>query len=417
MATSGSLTISRSRGGRESNLHHRIVIIGGGAAGITTAARLRRAGQDDIALIEPSATHDYQPLWTLVGGGLAPIASSRRREANVVPGGVRWVQDWAEEIDPDQQVVTTRSGVRVAYDILIVCPGIQLDWHKVPGLCETLGKNGVSSNYSYEHAPRTWDFIRPLRGGTALFTVPSGAIKCGGAPQKIAYLAADWWRERGVLNDINVVLAMPGQTIFGVPEFAAVLEQVAARYGIDVRLQHELVEIDAAKKEAILIDRREGRDERVTIPYDLLHAVPPQSAPDWIKRSPLAEAANPAGYVEVDKYTMQHVRYPNIFALGDAGSTPNSKTGAAVRKQAPVVVKNVLQTLDGKPATAQYHGYTSCPVTTARNRMLLAEFDYDMKPAPSIPLIDTQKERYDMWLLKRYGLPSLYWHGMLKGLM
>lgn len=397
-------------------LRHKIVIIGGGTAGITVAARLRRAGQDDIAIIEPSNTHDYQPLWTLVGGGRASINESRRREADVMPGGVRWLQDWAEEVDPVSQTVTTRSGVHVRYDALVVCPGIQLNWNTVPGMQDAVGRDGVSSVYSYETAPRMWEFIRPLRGGTALFTAPSGAIKCAGAPQKIAYLASDWWRIQGVLRNIHVILALPGDSLFGVPEFRAVLEQVVARYGIDVRLQHELAEIRPGSREAVLIDRSGGQEQRVTIPYDLLHVVPPQSSPDWIKQSPLSDGT-PAGYVEVDKHTLQHVRYPNIVALGDAGNTPNSKTGAAIRKQAPVAVKNLLAMLDGKPLPARYNGYASCPVVTARNRVLLAEFDYSQRPAPSIPFINTAKERYDMWLLKRYGLPMLYWHGMLKGRM
>jgi sulfide:quinone oxidoreductase len=397
-------------------LRHRIVIVGGGTAGITVAARLRRAGQDDIAIIEPSSTHDYQPLWTLVGGGRASISESRRREADVMPAGVRWLQDWAEEIDPETRTVRTRSGVHVHYDALVVCPGIQLDWDAVPGLSDAIGHAGVSSVYSYDTAPAMWELIRPLRGGTALFTMPSGAIKCAGAPQKIAYLASDWWRLQGVLNNIHVILALPGDSLFGVPEFREVLERVIARYGIDLRLKHELVEIRPHTREAVLIDRSQGDERQVTIPYDMLHAVPPQSAPDWIKRGPLSDGT-PAGYVAVDKHTLQHIRYPNIFALGDAGNTPNSKTGAAIRKQAPVVVKNLLATLAGAPPPATYNGYASCPVVTARNRVLLAEFDYSMRPAPSIPLINTAKERYDMWLLKRYGLPWLYWHGMLKGRM
>ena len=148
----------------------------------------------------------------------------------------------------------------------------------------------------------------------------------------------------------------------------------------------------------------------------MIHVVPPQSAPDWLKKTPLAVPDSPAGYVDVDKNTMQHVRYPDVFALGDAGSTPNSKTGAAIRKQAPVVAANVKASLSSKPVEASYGGYASCPLTTSRHTMLLAEFDYTMQPAPSFPVIDTTKERRDMWYLKRYGLPAMYWNAMLKGL-
>ncbi len=393
----------------------RVLIIGGGTAGISVAARLRAAGQADVTVIEPSDTHDYQPLWTLVGGGRAPLKESRRPESSVMPEGVHLVKDRAQTVDPEAQTVTTAGGKSVGYDYLVVCPGIQLDWGKVPGMADALLTPAVSTNYSYELAPKTWELIKGMRSGTAVFTMPAGPIKCAGAPQKIAYLAADFWRQQGVLDDIRVVLVLPTPAMFGVPEFAAVLEQVVARYGIEVHKNSELVEVDPHSRRAVVADNAASTKDEIT--YDLMHVVPPQSAPDWVKRSPLADPANPTGYIEIDKFTMQHTRYPNVFALGDAGSSPNSKTGAAIRKQAPVVVKNLTSVMAGGPATASYDGYASCPLTTARDKVLLAEFDYTMKPHPSFPprLIDAQKERKDMWYLKRYGLPFMYWNLMLKG--
>jgi sulfide:quinone oxidoreductase len=331
-------------------------------------------------------------------------------------GGHAGGRDRAVEIDPDAKTVATAGSGAVGYDFLIVCPGLALDWDRLPGSAETLGHAGVSSNYSVELAPRTWEFIRPLRRGTAVFTMPSGPIKCAGAPQKIAYLAADWWRKQGTLKDIRVVLVLPTPAMFGVPEFSKVLEGVAARYGIEVLLQHEVTEINPDNKEVVVTDRSGGGGHKFNLEYDVAHLVPPQSAPGWIKAGPLAAPDNPGGYVDIDKETLRHRRYPDVFSLGDAGSSPNSKTGAAIRKQAPVVVENLRAVMAGREPTARYDGYASCPLTTARNKMLLAEFDYTMKPHPTFPVIDTQKERYDMWLLKRYGLPFMYWHLMLKGL-
>ena len=394
-------------------LHHKILIIGGGTAGISVAARLRRAGEDDVCVLDPAAKHYYQPLWTLVGGGLAPARESERSEASVMPAGVAWVKDAAVAVDPDEQLVTTRSGATIAYDYLVVCPGIKLDWQRTPGLADTLGTNGVSSNYRFDLAPKTWEFIRSTRRGTAVFTMPSGPIKCGGAPQKIAYLAADHWRREGLGSDVDVHLVLPTPGIFGVAEYAAVLDEVVARYGITVHYQCELTEIDGPARRAVITDH--GNDgQKFELDFDMLHAVPHQSAPDWVKQSPLS-TGDANGYVDIDKHTLQHVRYPNVFALGDAGSSPNSKTGAAIRKQAPVVVDNLRAVMAGARPEARYGGYASCPITTAHNRMLLAEFDYSMRPTPSIKGIDTMKERYDMWLLKRYGLPALYWNLMLKG--
>lgn len=330
-----------------------------------------------------------------------------------MPQGVAWLKDAATSVDPDARIVTLESGTAVSYEYLVVCPGIQLDWDSVPGMRESLDTPSVSSNYRFDLAPKTWDMIRGLRSGTAVFTMPSGPIKCAGAPQKIAYLAADYWQQQGVLGDIRVVLVLPTPGMFGVKEFADELEKVVDRYGIEVRKNSEATAIDSAAKTVTIRDNAGERSEE--LPYDFLHTVPPQSAPDWVKNSPLSDPDNPGGYVQVDKHSLQHDRYPNVFSLGDAGSSPNSKTGAAIRKQAPVVVKNVLAAMETAPPRARYGGYASCPLTTSRHTMLLAEFDYGMRPAPSIPLIDTTHERRDMWYLKRYGLPAMYWNLILKG--
>jgi sulfide:quinone oxidoreductase len=394
--------------------HHRVVVVGAGTAGVSTAARLRRAGIEDIAILDPAETHDYQPLWTLVGGGLAKVERSRRPMGGLIPRGVSWLREAAVGVDPDNRTVTTGSGMVVGYDRLVVAPGIQLDWNKVPGMSEALGTPSVSSNYGYDLAPGTWHALRDLRRGTAVFTMPSGPIKCAGAPQKIAYLAADYWRRQGVLRDIRVVLVLPTPGMFGVPVFARELERVVQRYGIEVQFNSEPVEIDADRRSVVIADNSAGTKE--SIAYDFLHVVPPQSAPDWVKASPLAVPDNPAGWVDVDQHTLQHVRFPEVFALGDAGSTPNSKTGAAIRKQAPVVAANVAASLADQPLPATYDGYASCPLTTARDRLLLAEFDYSLQPHPTLPLVNTQRERRDFGLFKRYALPTMYWNFMLRGL-
>jgi sulfide:quinone oxidoreductase len=392
--------------------HHHILIVGGGTAGVTVAAQLRRAGQSDIAIIEPSQYHYYQPLWTLVGGGRAKLEPTRRPQASVTPKGVTWIRKSAVSFEPENNAVITDDGSTYTYDGLIVAPGIQLDWDHTPGLTQTLGTGGVSSNYRYDLAPRTWDFIRGMRSGTAIFTMPTDPIKCGGAPQKIAYLAADHWRKAGVLDQIDIHLVVPSPRIFGIPEIADELDKVIDDFGITLHTEAALSEIDPENKRAII--RSVADDRKFDIDYDMMHVVPHQSAPDWIKSSPLS-TGDALGYVEVDKFTLQHPRHPNIFALGDAAGSPNSKTGAAVRKQAPAVTQNIISALSGHTPTKEYHGYSSCPLTVGHNKMLLAEFDYSMQRTPSIPLINTLKPRHDMWLLKKYGLPFIYWNLMLKG--
>lgn len=393
---------------------HRFLIIGGGTAGITVAARLLRKGHTDVAVIEPSDKHYYQPMWTLVGGGQAKASSTERAEASVMPKKATWIRKAASGIDPESNTVTCEDGSTYGYDVLVVCPGIQLDWNKTEGLADALGRNGVSSNYRFDLAPRTWDFIRGTRSGSAVFMMPSGPMKCAGAPQKIAYLASDYWRKQGVLNKIDVHLVVPTPRVFGIPAIADNLDKVIAGYGIHLHTSSEVTAIDADARKATVTAVGEGGTD-TTLSFDMLHAVPRQSAPDWIKTSRLS-TAEPTGYVEVDKFTMQHVRYPNVFALGDAGSTPNSKTGAAIRKQAPVVVENIESHLNGRPLTARYDGYASCPIVTSTHDMLLAEFDYDFNLKPSFPGLDPTKPHRAYWYLKKYGLPVMYWDLMLKGL-
>lgn len=394
----------------DNKLHHRVVVVGGGAAGLGVAARLLHAGIKDVAIVEPSDKHYYQPFWTFVGGGVVNREQSVRPMADLIPNGAVWIKDAAETFDPANNSLTTQGGKTVAYDYLVVCPGLQIDWGKIPGLPEALGKNGVCSNYAYDQAPVTWENIRNFKGGNAVFTFPPPPIKCAGAPQKIMYLAEDYFRKHGLRDKTRVVYYCATPTIFSAPKYAAALmEQVVKPRGIEVFFKHNLVELRADAKEAVFKNADTG--ENVVQPYDMIHVVPPMSAPDFIKRSPLASEG---GWVDVSKETTQHVRYPNVFSLGDASSLPTSKTAAAIRAQAPVLVANLLSVMNGGQPLMTYDGYTSCPLITGYGKLILAEFDYDLKPKETFPF-DQGKERYSMYLLKRYAIPVIYWDGLLKG--
>lgn len=392
---------------------HDVVIIGGGTAGITVAARLAKKGITDIAVIEPSDTHWYQPFWTLVGGGLVDRKSTKRTMTSVMPKGVTWVKDSVTTVDPNDNTVTTASGRSIEYSWLVVAAGIQLDWNRVEGLIDTLGHNGVASNYTIETAEQNWKNIANLTSGTALFTMPAGPIKCAGAPQKITYLACDHWQKRGVLSQIDVHLVLPTPKMFGIPEFSKTLDEVVKRYDIKVHFQSELTSIDGPNHTATIKHNDSGESE--TIHFDVAHVVPPQSAPDWIKNSPLADQDNPGKYVKVDKHTLRHPEFSNVFALGDCTTTPNSKTGAAIRKQAPVLVTNLIDARTGREPSKSYDGYASCPIVTSSKTCVMAEFDYEMKRTPTFPVLDMTKERRDMFVVKRWLLPILYWRFMLKG--
>lgn len=394
-----------------SSIHHQVVIIGGGTAGITVAAQLTKGWgrKIDVAVIEPSDKHYYQPLWTLVGAGLARKESTQKSEASVIPRKATWIKDAVTEFLPEKNCIKTRDGREIRYDFLVVAAGLQVNWGKIPGLKESIGTNGVCSNYSYETVDSTWESIRNFKGGTALFTNPSGAVKCGGAPQKIMYLADDRFREAGVREKTNIIYASALPNIFAVDKYRETLEQVIARKKIECRFREELIEIRPATKDAIIKNLDSG--ELSTIHYDLLHVTPPMGPPDFISHSPLADSS---GWVDVDSKTLQHSRYPNVFGIGDCSNLPTSKTGAAIRKQAPVVTSNLLAAIAKQPLKATYDGYTSCPLVTGIGKLVLAEFNYKKVPEETFP-VDQSKERWSMWILKRYLLPILYWHGMLKG--
>ena len=388
-----------------------VVIVGGGSAGLATAASLLDRDRSlDIVVIEPRDTHDYQPGWTMVGGGVFDVKDTRRAEASVIPAGVRWIKGAVASFEPERDQVTLEDGSTVGYRALVVAPGNTLDWAAIDGLPETLGKNGVTSNYSYETAPYTWDLVQSLKGGTALFTQPPMPIKCAGAPQKAMYLSCDHWLRTGVLKDIDVQFHNAGAVLFGVKEFVPPLMEYVGRYGIDLQFESTLIAVNGPDRTATF---REKAGE-VTKAFDMIHVTPPQKAPAFLARSPLA---NEAGYVDVDQASLQHVRHANVFGLGDGGSTPNAKTMAAARKQAPVVAENLIAVLAGKAPTAVYDGYGSCPLTVERGRILLAEFGYGGKLLPSFPswIIEGTKPQRLSWLLKSEALPWIYWNGMLKG--
>jgi len=394
-------------------LHHHIVIVGGGNAGISLAAQLLRKDRKlDIAIIDPSEKHYYQPAWTLVGGGAFDITKTVRSEASVMPAGVKWIKQKATGFTPEQNRVDLENEA-VTYDYLVVCPGIQLNWNAIKGLPETLGKNNVCSNYSFESAPYTFECVRNFKGGTALFHNPSTPVKCGGAPHKIMYLATDYFRKHGVLAKADIQYWSGAGKLFAVPKYEKTLLEVVKRGNIKLNLMYNLTEIDGPNRKATFVGfGEENKGEIREVNFDMIHVTPPQSAPDFVRNSPLANAG---GWVDVDKNTLRHVRFPNIFSLGDAAGLPISKTGAAIRKQAPVVVQNLLDVRASRQPSASYLGYTSCPLVTGYGKLVLAEFDYNNVPMETFPF-DQAKERWSMYQLKREVLPRMYWGAILKGL-
>lgn len=395
---------------------HTVVIVGGGAAGIAVAASLlSRHAALDIAIVDPADTHYYQPGWTLVGGGVFDPAVTAKTMASVLPKGVRWIQSAVIGFEPDQDAIVLEGGRQVTYRKLVVCPGLTLNWRGIEGLEQTLGKNGVTSNYRYDLAPYTWKLVSGLNSGRALFTQPPMPIKCAGAPQKAMYLSGDAWRRRGVLADIDIEFYNAGPVLFGVPEYVPALMEYVARYGAKLNFGQRLVAIDGSAKTAVFETQNAAGDvERVERSFDMIHVTPPQMAPDFIRASSLADQA---GWVDVDQTTLRHKTFENIYALGDVTNAPNAKTAAAARKQAPVVACNLLADLGMASQRAIYDGYGSCPLTVERGKVVLAEFGYGGKLMPSFPgwVLNGRRPTRLAWVLKERILPAVYWKAMLRG--
>ncbi|WP_408594575.1 TIGR01244 family sulfur transferase (plasmid) [Paracoccus marcusii] len=395
---------------------HDVVIVGAGAAGISVAASLlsRKPGLD-IAIIDPADVHYYQPGWTLVGAGVFTADQTAKDLASLIPSGVTLIKGAVAAFEPASNAVILEGCRVVGYERLVVCPGLKLDWARIPGLVETLGQNGVTSNYRYDLAPYTWKLVKAMKRGRAIFTQPPMPIKCAGAPQKAMYLSGDAWHRAGVLKDIDIQFMNAGGVLFGVKDYVPALMNYVRKYDATLNFFHNLVRIDGPARTAWFdVAAPDTPVRRVKVAFDMIHVTPPQTAPDFIRVSPLADAA---GWVDVDQATLRHRTHDNIWSLGDVMNAPNAKTAAAARIQAPVVAENIAADIDGRPACAQYNGYGSCPLTVERGKIVLAEFGYGGKLLPSFPkaLIDGTRPSRAAWLLKERILPPVYWRGMLRG--
>lgn len=400
----------------QADASYEVVIVGAGAAGIAVASSLKaRKPGLEIAIIDPADVHYYQPGWTMVGGGIFDAATTARTMGGLIPRGVHWLKSAVAAFEPQNDAVILDGCRVVKYQRLIVCPGIKLDWNRVEGLTDTLGKNGVTSNYRYDMAPYTWELVSGLKSGRAIFTQPPMPIKCAGAPQKAMYLSGDAWARRGVLKDIDIQFNNAGGVLFGVKDYVPALMEYVQKYDATLNFFHNLVSVDGPAKKAVFeVKEPEEEVRQVEMEFDMMHVCPPQTAPDFIRVSPLADAA---GWVDVDQTTLRHKTFDNIWSLGDVMNAPNAKTAAAARMQAPVVAENVIADMRGRGPVAQYNGYGSCPLTVERGKIVLAEFGYGGALLPSFPklLIDGTRPSRLAWLLKERILPPVYWKAMLKG--
>jgi NADPH-dependent 2,4-dienoyl-CoA reductase/sulfur reductase-like enzyme len=393
---------------------HKIVVVGGGSAGIALGHQLLRKGnftQDDIAIIDPATWHHYQPGWTLVGGGLKNKENLRKPLSSLMSPKFKFYNKSVSSISPEENQVTLGDNDTIGYEHLIVAPGVLVDLQSVRGLPEALANPDslVSSIYDYNYCDKAFRSIKKLDKGNAIFTQPVGIVKCAGAPQKIMWLAQDYWKQAGLYNAndrsaINITFATGLPTMFGVPKYNAILEQLRVKKGVEGLFEHDLVAIEG--KTAIFAGPNK---QEVKKQFDFLHVAPKNRPHAFVRDSALA---NETGYVDVNETTLRHKKYNNVWSIGDAAGLPTSKTVAAITSQAPVLVSNLLQTLEGKEPTSEYDGYTSCPLLTGDRKVLLAEFKYGAEPKETFNRwfgIDQGVPRRAFYHLKKDFFPWVYW--------
>ncbi len=400
-----------------------ILIVGGGSAGISVAARLRRRlSKAKITIVDPAKRHFYQPGFTFIGAGVWQPDDVWMHEEDLIPSGVTWVKDSVVAVDPDAKKVVLAGGEGIQYDFLVLCPGIQENWSLIEGITrETLGAGNAHSIYDFDGASKTWkaldEFVR--KGGRGVFTDTWTKHKCGGAPKKICLLGEHHARRLGTRKSLSFSYFTGSKALYDVPHYTPRLLEIYKERDIPITLHAKLTGVDTAAKRAYFIDRK--TDRKWTEDYDFLHFAPPQSAPDFVKKSGLSWTEGelaPEGWAATDKATLLHLKYKNIICLGDVAGIPTSKTSAAIRKQAPVAVQNLCDIVAGKEPSEVYDGYAACPIITDYGHVLMAEFDYEKKACPSFPLnmLDTSKELRSGWWLKAYVLKPMYFKLMLRGL-
>jgi sulfide:quinone oxidoreductase len=424
-----ALTVPRLRGFAtaapvtSSSRNHRIVVIGGGAAGLSISHQLLRSGRfnnNEIAIIDPATWHHYQPGWTLVGGGLKTREQLRTPLKNLIDPKFKFYNEGVASLCPEDNSVSLASGDRIGYEHLVVVPGIDINYGSIKGLPEALAdpESPVSSIYGYDTCEKVFGTIKKLHEGEAIFTQPAGVIKCAGAPQKIMWLALDYWKRAGLYDPgnpshspINITFATGLPTMFGVPKYSAKLEELRKERAVEGLFQHDLVAVNGNKATFA----RAGRTEQDTKKFDFLHVVPKMGPHEFVRNSKLA---NDAGFVDVNESTTQSTKYENVWSAGDASSLPTSKTAAAITAQSPVLVGNLLSSLEGKGPKLEYDGYTSCPLTTEYGKVLLAEFKYGSVPKETFGNmlgIDQAVPRRAFYYMKKDFFPWVYKRFMVKG--
>ncbi len=397
-----------------------IVILGAGAAGIAMANRLRRSIDGArITLLGARKEHHYQPGYTMIASGLWPVKRVLSSTSQWLGNGIDWLAQDVTAIDARQQRVELSNQQQLTYDLLVVATGCQLNYHEIEGFdISMIGQHGIGSVYASPAAAQATseqiDALVSKGEGRALFTLSNTPLKCAGAPLKMTFTTLSRLEKTGQRERFQVDFFSPYQNrVFAVPTYNDFVLKRWQEQKVGFFDQRVLTGLDVANRTAYFAHTDGSRSRE---PYDFIHLVPPMSAPDVIKASDLVWHDGPfaGNWLEVDQYSLQHRRYPNVFGVGDVIGTPFGKTAASVKMQAPVAERNILAFLSGQPLSARYNGYTSCPLITSIGRAILSEFGYEGKLLPSFGFISPTEESWLVWMMKEQMLQPAY-NAMLHG--
>lgn len=389
--------------------HYKLVILGGGTAGISTANRMLSEDKkltNDILIIEPRDEHYFQPGWPLVGSGEMKLESTRKPMSKVMPKGARWLKEAVENVDPVKREVKAGNRV-VKYDYLVVALGLELNYGAIEGAKESLGKNGVCTNYIYGLVDYTYETLQNVKTGNVVVTKPQSKIKGGVSAENSLFTMDEYVKDHDL--DVNIVFRSGSHEVFPVKRYSDNLVAQLHEKGIDYKLEQELVEVRGEHKEAVFKDLSTG--ELQVVPFEMLVITPPMHGPSVLEDSGLLD---PEGWVSVDPHTMMHNTYTTVFALGDASSLPTFKMGSSVKSQMPILAKNLLERMNDQSPSHKYDGKTACPIATEYGHLILAEFDYNNIPEETT-FLNQADDKWLFYQFKKNMLPLMYWHALLKG--
>jgi len=371
----------------------RVLILGAGTGGTLIANRLYRKlwrevknGDVEITIIEPSVWHYYQPAYLLLPLNLVDENEVRRPTGSLLPEKVKWIKKRANKIDVYNNRVILEDGDSVEYDYLVISTGSKLNYDEVPGL-----KEGSYNFYGYKEAIRLREALRRFNGGRIVIGVAGVPYKCPPAPIEMSLLLDAYFRKLGVRDKVDITYAYPLPRVFPIAEVSDMLDDIMRRRNININLFFNVDEVDPKRRR---ITSLEGEE----LEYDLAILIPPHTGSDVVINSGIGDKS---GWIPTDRYTLNMEGHDEVYVIGDATNLPISKAGSVADFEAEVIVKRLIDQLNGYEPTTVYDGKVMCFVLTGIGEGTILVFNYNEPPRPVNPGFSSY------WLKLIYN--KLYW--------